>query len=502
MAIFKDLSSNFTTLTNKLFGWQMALDPAVAAQQAFAQGHIEPSVNNILLTKFLEISDTKRGIIEDIDSIKDFYFSQLIVDRILDDALNPTGNEHQLFEVRIKNSIGEVDEAASKLANDFMEEFNIQKMVVDIATDLLYYGEYFLRLDVNGQGDEHAGKRGIITIHDDVDMTTAIPVFRDSDVSYYLSLGAKKIETIQPTELVYFSLPSSRIRVKVDGLNDKVLYLRMGKSLLYPIYGLLKEMKFLENLVPLGFINDALATKLVSVSVPSATKPAEAQKIAQTFEKMINKTLKVGTSDKTDEEILKTVGARVGEVKVIPNFGDKGELQAEDFNSENNYNEMQEKITDIRKMALSTVGVPSSIIDEEGMKADIIKDHIRYTKKLKSVQYALKEGLQRMLIVHLSNLGFRNYVKENIDVAFLNILNTDDLEKLEFLDLTVSMVDNFKSFVTDFEDHDEIDINMEEYVKFLNKQFSGMAGFDILSLKEDNEDEDNPDSSEEDSGWR
>ena len=487
MAIFKSLGDNFSVLTNRLFGWDMALDPAIAAQQAFAMGNVEPSVNNILLTKFLEISDTKRGIIEDIDSIKDFYFSQLIVDRILDDALNPTGNEHKLFEVRIKNSIGEVDEAASKIANEFVEEFNIQKMIIDVATDLLYYGEYFLRLDVNGQGEENASKKGIVTIHDDVDMTSAIPVFRDSDVSYYLKLGKKKIETVQQTELVYFSLPSSRIRVKVDGLNDKVLYLRMGKSVLYPIFGLLKEMKFLEHLVPLGFINDALATKLVSVSVPATTKPAEAQKIAQTFEKMINKTLKVGTADKTDEEILRTVGARVGEVKVIPNFGDKGELQAEDFNSENNYDEMHEKIVDIRKMALSTIGVPSSIIDEEGMKSDVIKDHIRYTKKLKSVQFALKEGLQRMLIVHMTNLGFRNYLKENIDVVFLNILNTDDLEKLEFLDLTVSMVDNFKSFVTDFEDHDEININMEEYVKFLNKQFSTMAGFDILSMKEDAE---------------
>jgi len=482
--MFKELGDNFSNLTNKLFGWSMQLDPAVQAQQMVNHGDVEPSVNNILLTKFLEINETKKGIIADIDSIKNFYFSQLIVDRIMDDALNPTGNEHKLFDVKIKNSVGEVDEATSKLVNDFVDEFNIQKMIVDIANDLLYYGEYFLRIDVNGQGDEHGTKKGIMTIHDDVDMTTVIPVFRDSDVSYYLSLGKKKIETLQPTSMIYFSLPSSRIRVKVDGLNEKVLYLRMGKSVLYPSYGLIKELKFLENLVPLGFINDALATKLVSVSVPATTKPAEAQKIAQMYEKMVNKTLRVSTAEKSDDEILKTVGARVGEVKVIPNFGDKGELQAEDFNSDSNYDEMHEKIVDIRKMALSTIGVPASIIDEEGIKSDVIKDHIRYTKKLKSIQFALKEGLQRLIIVHLTNIGFRNYVKENIEITFLNILNTDDLERLEFLDLTVSMVDNFKSFVTDFEDHDEIDINMEEYVKFLNKQFATMAGFDIFQLKE------------------
>ena len=180
-------------------------------------------------------------------------------------------------------------------------------------------------------------------------------------------------------------------------------------------------------------------------------------------------------------------------MKVIPNWGDKGELQAEDFNSDTDYGEMHEKIVDIRKMTLSTIGIPSSIIDEEGIKADVIKDHIRYTKKLKSVQFALKEGLQRLIIVHLINSGFANYIKENVEIVFLNILNTDDLEKLEYLDLTVSMVDNFKSFISDFEDHEQIEINMEEYVNFLNRQFETVAGYNILTLKEtegDGEDED------------
>ena len=495
MALFSDLSTNFSTLTNKLFGWTIASDPAMMGAQLMAGDPSDMTVNQHLITKFLEISETKTGIIEDIDTIKNFYFSQMIVDRILDDALNPTGNDNKLFEIRIKNTQNEIDESATKMINDFATEYNLQKLIVDIANDLLYYGEYFIRLDVNGFGDDTA-KKGIINIHDDVDMALTLPVFRDSDVSYLLTLGEKKIETTQPTNVIYFSMPSSRIRVKVDGLNDKVLYLRMGKSVLYPIYGLIKELKFLEALVPLGFINDALTTKLVSVSVPASTKPAEAQKIAQTFERMINKTLKFKTDGQTDEEIIKTVGSRVGEVKVIPNWGDKGELQSEDFNSDTDYAEMHEKIVDIRKMALSTIGIPSSIIDEEGMKADVIKDHIRYTKKLKSIQFALKEGLQRLLIVHLTNSGFTNYTKEDIEVVFLNILNTDDLEKLEYLDLTVSMVDNFKSFVEDFEDHDRIDINMEEYINFLNKQFDVVAGFNIFELKTEEVEEEVEDEEE------
>jgi hypothetical protein len=51
------------------------------------------------------------------------------------------------------------------------------------------------------------------------------------------------------------------------------------------------------------------------------------------------------------------------------------------------------------------------------------------------------------------------------------------------------MVDNFKSFVSDFEDDEHIEINREEYVKFLNAQFSTISGFDILKLKEEEEEQ-------------
>lgn len=492
MDLFSGLSNNFKQLTQQMFNWTISSDPAIQAQMAMEQSK-DPTVNKHLITKFFEISSTKEGIIKDIDTIREFYFSQMIVDRILDDALNPTGNDNRIFKTDIIDSSGEVDETATQLIEDFVDEFNVQKLIIDVAADLLYYGEYFLRLDVNGMGDKNETKKGIFNIHDDVDLTTALPVFRDSDVSYILSLGQKKIDTVQPTGMVYFSLPTNRIKVKVDGINDKVSYLRMGKSLLYPVYGLLKELKFLESLMPIGFINDALSTKLVSVNVPSTTKPGDAQKIAQTFEKMINKSLTIKQNDRSDEEIIKTLSSRVGEVKVIPNFGDKGDLNAEDFNSENNYDEMNEKILDLRKMILSTIGIPSSIIDEEGIKSDVIKDHIRYTKKLKSIQFALKEGLQRMIIVHLTNNGFDHYSKEDIRVTFLNVLNTDDLEKLEFIDLTVSMIDNFKSFIEDFEDNDKVDVNYEDYVKFLNKNFENVAGFSLFKYREPEEGEDEED---------
>jgi len=276
-------------------------------------------------------------------------------------------------------------------------------------------------------------------------------------------------------------MPSSRIKVKVDTLDDKVIYFRMGRSALYGALGLLDELKLLETMMPISFINNALKTNLVSIGVPSQTKPQDALAIATTYEKMINKTLKVDTKGQTNDEIIKTISRRVGQVKVIPDFGDKGSLEAQEVTNDTNNEELTDKINDLRKMILTTIGIPAGIMDEESLKSDVIKDHIRYSKRLKSVHRSITEGIKHIFIVHLHNLGYNSTIKDDIEVKFLNVLDTDDLEKLEYLDVLISMMDNFKSYVSDYEDDDHVEVNYKDYFKFMNQYLNSVTGFQLFN---------------------
>ena len=52
------------------------------------------------LLKFFDIADTKDKLVQELDEIKDFYFSQLIINRIIEDGLNPIeGND--LFSIKV-----------------------------------------------------------------------------------------------------------------------------------------------------------------------------------------------------------------------------------------------------------------------------------------------------------------------------------------------------------------------------------------------------------------
>ena len=487
MGLFDGIYNTFNKLTTdayqKAFGRRnFNVIDQTQIQKMKNDPNIDKNIKELALN-FFEIGESKEEFIKQLDNIKNFYFTQMIIDRIIEDGLNPT-NGKDLFKVKVKDSKGEKDIVASEFLTDFTHSMNLMKIITDISHDILLYGEYALRVDVNSY-ESGEKMKGIVNIHDDVEISNLLPVFNDGEISYFLTLKNKKLVTVQPTDFIYFSLPGNRLKMRFEGIDNKILHLRMGKSVVYPVLGLIKELKFLEEIIPQQFINNLVKTKLLGIAVPNKTKASDAIEISSVFQTLINKTL-TKTNIKDDEEtILKELKSKVGDVKVIPMFGDKGSIETIDFGENDNFDDVFEKIMDIRKNIFLTIGIPTSILDEDGSKGEMIKDHIRYTKKLKSIQFAIKEGLQSMFYIHLVNNGFSNYIKEDIEINFLNILNTDDLERLEYIDIMISMMDNFKSFVEDFENSEYADVNWSEIVKFYNSNFENLTGFSLFTVKDD-----------------
>ena len=485
MNMFDRFFTSFDKLVNDTFKSYMGTGNVISPQDYNKLNKLDKKTKTLFLN-FFKIGDTKKDIIKELDEIKNFYFSQLIINRIVEDALAPNSNS-ELFQISVKDYKGKEDTVITNHLRDFNDNMNIKKILMDIAHDILLYGEYALRLDTIGFS-ENSAKKGIVNIHDDVDLTNLIPVYKDGGIGYFLTMKNKKLVMEQPTKYAYFILPGNRIKVKIDGEDDKVLYLRMGKSILFPVFGLLKELKFFEDLIPLQFVKSFFKTKLLGVSVPNKVKPSEAIDIANTYQKLINGVLLKDLPDDNDA-MIEELKKRAGDVKVIPNFDNKGQLEEIDIGTNDKYDDVFEKINDIRKNILTTIGIPASIIDDgAGMKSDIIKDNIRYTKKLKTLQESLIEGLRDLYIIHLHNTGFTTVRRKDIQINFLNILDTNDLEKLEFLDLQISMLDNFKSFIEDIKDDDNIELNEKQYVEFMNGVFEKITGFEIFRYKEKKKD--------------
>ena len=94
----------------------------------------------------------------------------------------------------------------------------------------------------------------------------------------------------------------------------------------------------------------------------------------------------------------------------------------------------------------------------------------RYVRKLKAIQYAISQGIIQLSINHLVNCGFNNVSPSNISVKFKNeLINIDELEKLEFSDALTNMISNINRFFVDLNSDEATQkmLSIPSYHRFL-----------------------------------
>lgn len=478
-------------IAQKLFWWKNThVDPAVGMN--YEKDKEKRKINLAILNTHNNL----KNFYKEIDVLKEFYLSQMMINRIIDDSLNPTADNDELFKITIKNDDGSENELATKEARILKRNLNIEKMLVDIAPDILAYGTHYLRLDVNTLDSDKVLK-GIINIHDDVDPSTIIPVWRDSQIIYYNVIKDGKIEKASPYEYAFFGFSSERIKVKVDLNDDNEIYFRVGMGLLKPVLYLLRTLYLLEGLVYVNLIKKSSKQPILSVSVPENMSPDKAIETARAYQKMINESLnRVNIDFENIKQTLDEILENTSQVKVIPDWGSKGQVQKQDYEINNYLDDIFTKIEDLRNVILQTNGFPPSLFDNDSnQRLDLIQNNVRYTRKLKSFQQALKNGLIQLFLIHLKNQGF-NVNAKNIEIEFSNVINVADLEKIEYLSMVIDTMSSIKDFVDSIEENSDqlgIEVNKKSLIQFYNKAFRKLfTDEDIFKFQEtpDNKDSD------------
>jgi len=480
-------------MVQKLFYWRTeGKDVATNLPIGMLNKDTETTKVNLSILKQKESLDKH---FKEIDEIKDFYLSEMMISRIIDDALNPIGSDEDIFKVTIKNDDGSINEIATNEIRNFVKDFNIEKIITDIAPDILAYGPHYLRLDVNTLESDKTLK-GIINIHDDVDPKNIIPVWRDSRIIYYNVIKDGKILREPAHKYAFFGFSNSRKKVKIELNDEDVIYFRTAEGLLQPVLQNLKILYLLEGLVYINLIKKSSKQNIIGVGVPDSIKPEEAIQVAKTYEKMVNKSINsIEINFEEIKETLEQILKHSSNIKVIPNWSDKGQIEKVDFATFEDLDDLFEKIQDTRNVILQTNGFPPSIFENEISRMDLIQNSVRYSKKLKTFQGSIKNSLSQMFLNHLINMGYDINMK-NIEIQFLNVVNMNDIEKIEFLNMTLDMMDNVKSFIQDFADNaGEMGIEVDNSVMldFYNKTFEKIFGKNIFKMKNKNADENEDD---------
>jgi len=481
-----------------------------------------------LASVYMKVADSRKKLIREVDRMRQFYLVDVILTQMTEDALAPeigTGNVLSASSAR--------EDIQTQI--DLLEEkIDFDQLALTITPDMLAYGEYTLEavvvqdkkvndekdplvkkdieeLDPKDQKNQanvddcYDDETGLVDVLDSVDQASIVAITKWGDIKCYLVQNEKgQVERRHASEFIKFSLSSSRLRIdlfkefnlsaakmKEKKCQDIPRYVRVGRSIIYPIISKLKELEILEALVPATKISKLSSGSMVGVQVPPGYDVQKGMEAAKQVEQLLNK--KIGIDGKMGEITVENIMSTAGRIKAVPIFGEKGQLSKMDYQSDEP-EKLLESVVDVRKTICSSVGLPYELIfgSDEEKKGTVLRKYSRYLRKLKAVQKAVEEGVRQIIYIHLSNKGI-DYTTNDIKVEFYNkLIEVDNLDRLEFMDSTVGFLDNIKRFVMEMAD---VNVNpkfaerihLEGFLEFLNSQLNTVGLPNIIDVDGDGE---------------
>lgn len=445
MSVFSNFANLFAKNGSNSYANKDRVDRGVSIRDYTGQDIHVASALTAIYTKAVQ---TRRDFLLEFERIKSFYIIQALLTALVEDSLTPditTGEILQVVSTR---------EDINRELKLLQQIFNFDQIMNDIAMDMISYGEYTLRLDVR-QGE------GVVDIIDDLDQSRIVAFYQQGYPYRFIRQTDKDIEVYPAYKFAHFVYGKNKLRVKIENEFMEIgnfvdaygfkypSYARVGRPLMYGTLAKIKELMVLEQLIPASKLNQLLVGSLVGLQVPTSMSPDEGFKAARRYEQLLNRHRGV---DRTSGELtIVDIISVAGKIRVFPQFGDKGQMQNINEVKENRtVDDLMGTIRDIRETICGSLGFPPEILfgGEGGPKAEFLKRYSRYLRKLKNVQSAISGGVLQICLAHLTNKGIKDVKLDDIQIIFRNeLVNIDELEKLEFSDAIVQMIANIHRFV-------------------------------------------------------
>lgn len=429
-----------------------------------------------LLDTLSGVVGTRKDLIRSYDSVRMVDIVQTILSVIINDSFYCIDDNDEIFSV-VYDEGSEKESNTQKKVNDiisdFIVKFSIQPLIQNIMEDFLLYGEYPLRVIIS------RNRKGIIDIREDIDPITTIGVYKINEPLFFLERNpsAHTGYTIRsPKEIVHFNLSPTKIRIKsYDGFHrEKIIpeYVRIGKSVIYPALQKIKQLQTIEWSSIITDLKKAIAPILVSVSVPQNSQAEDVTEIIKKYEQHLQEVYR-GMPDLENPTIGDMLSS-VANFRVIPNFTDgKGSIQTLDMMS--GQQDIDMRIDRQRFSIAMSVGMPPYYVvpGQEGnglaSKTEMLKIHTRYSRMLSSIQNAVRDGIRRLVCLHVINKGICIDPKL-VKVKFKNIINVEHLDKMEYAVASAQTINDVWNTLSAILSSDEVPakLNGKVFVEMVN----------------------------------
>ena len=496
------------------------------------------AITETLLSVYNQHIDSKREILTQARTLFDTDIVQTVIDVMIDDGFNSFNNENEEFRIEylleedeLKELGEEYQQQIQNIIDEFVEKFAIKSKIADIVPELLRDGEYAL-----GVLFDEKTEKGITEIVDDMGVIDLIPFYHGEELAFVIKdqtfdenggdkrkwksakdVAKKPPMIYKPENVVFFRLKGpTKKRINMSAFYDnefrqlffKETNIRLPKFIRtsLPIYAsamkALKRLQIMENVSTVLDLSEVLKPEIVTVTVPAATSPTEAQVVANDYERHLNDITGLDDAESLDFSTLVTTANRR---KVIPQWLDQKGIVASAGLSEGGKSESAwHSIDKLRNLIALSIGIPPfyiNISETPADKAQIIKLYSRYTRKLTSLQKTLADGTKDLILLHLSKMGI-NVKRDNISVKFKAITSGDALDDTDMMVATVTGINDLYKGIEEItnSDNNNLVLDDEQFKQLFNNLTSRYLNISNLIKIDENKFED-VDAGFEDDGF-
>ena len=399
-----------------------------------------------------QVSMSRSEYIRSLNHLRNYYIIDTILNSIVHDALLPASQKN-IFTI-----VCEGDDALNNDLLDLQSKFDLDRLILRTAGDILAVGEHAFRVKYK-QGE------GLVEIFDNVNMTNfMVYEVPDGTACYFYKEGvSEQHKKFSLFDFLYFQSGYDKIKLdpNSNGFSlpeemERRGVITSGKPLFESTLPLINRLSLLEYITTQLHINKLERASIVTVDVGGTTNLSKGIKAAQDVEEALNNR-RVSIDLSRDVLDVAKITDALGKYKVIPNFaaaGAKGSLSRLETGAENLVLDGVTALEPIKKDICNTIGFPVDYLISGGTnRIDTLKKETKYIRLLKRHQYSLANTLERLALSHLvykhGYAKLQNSTHCKIRVIFNdNLIGLDKIERFEHDREIIQATMNFMEGVT------------------------------------------------------
>lgn len=404
---------------------------------------------------------SKRGLMEKLEVIRDYDYIESTLRDLGTDVLTKNYNESQGPFIQIRLSDEKEYKLEEQLNKDIMN-LKIYETLHDVIEDYLFNGQYILKVDYEN-----------IELDDCLDQKEVLPAYTKTKMAKVFDNSTSELHHAR--NYLVLNLFSSPKKLKIKTANGSFYTLKLPRGVVSEsIIPKINSLKLLESLQPLIEMQAIDEKMYFYVNFPPGKDAAEAYAEARDYEKLLKSLLTTNPTTNLYEVI-----DRLSTVKVIPLFGQQGEIRPQTVSKINRID--LDQIEDLR----------TSI--SKSMKVNIAGDNEsnkEYFKLIKRIRSMIQKSVAEFMIEFIKKKYNKDFSYDDFKIYLPEVKGVDELDTVDYISLAASSSKEVISMITEmsntFKELSEAsNIDTEYLIEYFNDKLVPITGKPIFLTTEE-----------------